>query len=172
MQPVGGQVVDQAGDEGAGTRYRVEDLHVLVGQTAAEVLLQQVVRAADDEIHHLVGCVHHAQSVGCGGIIRLVEILIDGLEKLLLFRVLGNLVGGPSDGPVVCPQPIDGLPAHVAGEERPLQRGKLPGDVVLAMVLDLSEDPLKDVLGQEMLQQHLPHVGLGDRGADAAVTQF
>ena len=40
------------------------------------------------------------------------------------------------------------------------------------MVLDLSEDPLKDVLGQDMLQQHLPHVGLGDRWTDAAVAQI
>ena len=39
------------------------------------------------------------------------------------------------------------------------------------MVLDLGENPLKDVLCQDMLQQHLPDVGLGDRWADAAVTQ-
>ena len=101
LQPVGGQVVDQAGDEGAGACRRVEDLHVVVGQAPAEVILQQVIRAPDDEIHHLVGCVHHPQAVGGGGIVRLVEVLVDRLQELLLFRVLGNLVVGPADGPVV-----------------------------------------------------------------------
>ena len=52
LQPVGGQVVDQGGDEGARPGGRVENLHVVVGQRLAEVLLQQVVRPPDDEVHH------------------------------------------------------------------------------------------------------------------------
>ena len=123
LQPVGGQVVDQAGDECARAGGRVKDLYVFIGKAAPEVFLQQVVRAADDEIHHLVGCVHHAQPVGGGGIVGLIEVLVDGLEEPLLLCVFSNLVGGAADGPVVGPQPVDGLPAHVAGEESPLQRG-------------------------------------------------
>ena len=123
LQPVLGQVVDQAGNESARTRGWVQNLHVLVGEAASEVLLQQMVRPPDDEIHHLVGRVHHSQPVGGGGIVRLVEVLVDGLEEPLLFGVFGDLVGGPADGPVVGPQPVDGLPAYVAGEESPLQRG-------------------------------------------------
>ena len=55
LQPVGGQVVDQVGYEGARPGSRVKNLHVIVGQGLAEVLLQQVVRPPDDEVHHLVG---------------------------------------------------------------------------------------------------------------------
>ena len=45
LQPVVGQVVDEAGDEGPRARRRVEYLDVVVGETPAKVLLQQVVRA-------------------------------------------------------------------------------------------------------------------------------
>ena len=38
LQAVGRQVVDEAGDEGAGAGGRVEDLHVVIGQRAPEVL--------------------------------------------------------------------------------------------------------------------------------------
>ena len=48
----------------------------------------------------------------------------------------------------------------------------MASDVVLAVVLDFTKNSLEDVLGQDVLQQHLPHVGLGDRWADAAVTQL
>ena len=48
----------------------------------------------------------------------------------------------------------------------------MASDVVLAVVLDLSEDSLEDVLGQNVLLLHLSHVSLGDGWADAAVTQF
>ena len=38
----------------------------------------------------------------------------------------------------------------------------MASDVVLAVVLDLSEDSLEDVLGQNVLLLHLSHVSLGD----------
>ena len=46
------------------------------------------------------------------------------------------------------------------------QRVKLPGHVVFAVELVLGEHPQEDVLGQDVLQQHLPDIGLGYRGAD------
>ena len=80
-------------------------------------LLEQVIRAPDDEVHHLVGGVDHAQPVGRRRVVGGVEVLVDGLEELLLLGVVGDLVGGPSDDSIVGPQSVDGLPPHVAGEE-------------------------------------------------------
>ena len=45
------------------------------------------------------------------------------------------------------------------------------GHVVFAVELDLIEDPQEDVLGKDVLEQHFPHVGLGDVGADAAAAE-
>ena len=102
LQPVGGKVVDQVGDEGAGPGGRVQDLHVVIGQGLAEVLLQQVVSSADDEVHHLVGGVDHPQPVGGCRIVGGVEVLVDGLEELLLLGVVGDIISGSPDCPVVC----------------------------------------------------------------------
>ena len=171
LQAVQGQVVDEAGDEGAGAGGRVEDLHIVIGQRAAEVLLEQVVRAADDEVHHLVGGIDHAQAVGGGGVVGLVEVLIDGLEELLLLGVVGDLVGGAADGSVVNAEAVDGLASGVAGEEGVLQGVQLAGDVVLAVELVLGEDAEEDVAGEDVLQQHLADVGVGDVGADGLAAE-
>ena len=172
LQPVGGQMVDQVGDEGASPGGRVQDLHVVVGQGLAEVLLQQVVCPTDDEVHHLVGSVDHAQSVRGRRIVGGVEVLVDALEELLLLGVVGNLVGSPPDHSVVSPQPVDGLPPHVAGEEGALQAVQLLRHVVLPVELTLVEHSLEDVFGQDVLEQHLPHVCKGDDGADGLAAQF
>ena len=77
----------------------------------------------------------------------------------------------PPDGPVVGPQPVDGLPPHVAGEEGPLQVVQLAGHVVFLVKLVLGEHSQEDVLGEDVLEQHLPHVGLGHVRADAPAAQ-
>ena len=46
LQPFGGEVVDEAGDEGASAGGRVENLYVVVGEATPEVLPEQVVSAA------------------------------------------------------------------------------------------------------------------------------
>ena len=82
---------------------------MLSAKPAAEVLLQQVVSAPDDEVHHLVGSVDYAQAVGGSGVVGGIKVLVDGLEELLLLGVVGDLVGGPADGAVVGPQPAYSL---------------------------------------------------------------
>ena len=165
------QVVDEAGDEGAGAGGRVEDLDVVVGQGAPEVLLQQVVGAADDEVDDLVGGVDDAEAVGGGGVVGLVEVLVDGLEELLLFGVVGDLVGGAADGAVVGREAVPSLMAHRAGEEGLLQSVQLAGDVVLAVELIVVEDAEEDVAGEDVLEEHLADVGVGDVGADGLAAE-
>ena len=64
---------------------RVQNLDLLVGQAAAEVLLEQVVRTSNDEVHHLVRGIDHSQAVGGGRIVGLIKVFVDGLEELLFF---------------------------------------------------------------------------------------
>ena len=130
------------------------------------MFLQQVVRAADDEVHDLVGGVDYPQAVGGGGVVGLVEVFVDGLQELLFLGVVGNLVGGPADGPVVKAEAVDGVPAQVAGEKGLLQGVEPAGDVVFSVELVLGEHPQEDVLGQDVVQQHLPDVPGGYGGAD------
>ena len=50
-------------------------------------------------------------------IVSLAEIFVDALQELLLLTLLGDVVSGAANGAVVGPQPVNGLAAHVAGEE-------------------------------------------------------
>ena len=56
--------------------------------------------------------------------------------------------------------------SHVAGEEGALQGVQLAGDVVLTVELVLVEHPQENVLGQNMLDQHLPDVVVRHVGAN------
>ena len=165
-------MVHQVGDERAGSSGGVQDVHVFVAQRLAEMLLEQPVRATDDEVHHLIGRVHHAEAVGGARVVSLVEIFVDTLQELLLLAVLGDVVGCTTDGAVVGPQTVNGLPAHVAGEEGALEGIQLAGDVVLAMELILGEHPQEDVLRENVLDQHLPDVVVRNFGTDGLVAQL
>ena len=112
-----------------------------------------------------------SRPVGRRRVVGGVEVLVDRLEELLLLGVVGDLVGGPSDDSVVGPQPVDGLPPHVASEEGALQPVQLPRHVVLPVELVLPEYTQENVLGQDVLEQHLPYVGRGDGGADGPAAQ-
>ena len=94
-------MLDQFGDEGAGAGGRIEDFHVLVDQRLAEVLLAQPVGALDHEAHDLVRRVDDAEAVGLLLVVDLVEILVDGLEKVLLLVMAGDERGGALDRGVV-----------------------------------------------------------------------
>ena len=155
--------------EGAGAGGRVENLHVVVGQAAPEVLLQQVVGAPDDEVHHLVGSVDHAQAVGGGGVVGLVKVFVDGLEEPLLFGPLRDFVGGPSDGGVIGLQVRKGLKVRFVGEESRLKGAQPAGDIVCAVQAELRlvDHPLEDVLREDVLQEHFAHIVAGHRRADA-----
>ena len=144
-------MVHQVGDECARSGGWVEDIDVLVGQRLAEVILQQPVGAPYDEVHHLVGRVHHAEAVSGAGVVSLVEVLVDGFQELLLLAVLGDVISGATNGTVVRPQPVYGLAAHVAGEKGALKGIQLAGNVVLAVELVLTENTEEDVLGQDVL---------------------
>ena len=140
---------------------RVEDLDAGVDQRLAEMLVAEPVGALDHEFHDLVRRIDDAQPVGRLRVVDLVEVLVDDLEKGLLLRMAGDRRRVGADRRVVGLQRPQRLALHRAGEEFPLQRVELAGDVVLAVEVALVEDVGEDFLGQDVLDQHLADVGLG-----------
>jgi hypothetical protein len=88
------------------------------------------------------------------------------LRKGLLLAVAADLRGGGADGGVVGFQALERVLLERAGEEGAFQRVQLAGDVVVLVEVAVVEDVGKDFLGQDVLDQHLAHVGLAQRGVD------
>ncbi len=78
----------------------------------------------------------------------------------------GDLRGGGSDGAVVGLQALERLKLGVAGEERPLELVEFAGHVVVLVEGGSRKDGGEDLLGQDVLDQHLPHIGRGEAGVD------
>ena len=131
----------------------------LVDQRFAKMLLAQPVGALDHEAHDFVRRVDHAEPVGRLRVVDLVETLVDDLEKSLLLVVAADLLRGRADGVVIGLEPSQRVLLQRAGEEHALQRIELLRDVVLAVEIVLVEDLGENLLGQDVLDQHLPHVG-------------
>jgi len=118
-------MLQQFANESARPRSRVKNFDASVDKVLAEVFFAKPVGAFDHEAHDFVGRIDHAQPIGGLGIIDLVKILVDDLEKGLLFRMRGNLRGGRADGGVIGLKLLERLPLGAAGEEFLLQRVKL-----------------------------------------------
>ena len=76
--------LQQAGDEGAGAGERVDDMHALAAQGLAELGLQDVVDAVDDEVHHFHRRVDDAQPLGHLGEGVAEELVVQLDHDLLL----------------------------------------------------------------------------------------
>ena len=111
LQPVGRQVVHQVSDERPRSRRGIENVHLLITQRLAEVLLEQPVCSADNEVHHLVWRVNYAEAVSGTRVVSLVEIFVDGFKKPLLLFALGDVVRSAANGSIVGPQAVNCLDA-------------------------------------------------------------
>ena len=80
--------------------------------------------------------------------------------------MVADLRGGAADGGVVGLQALEGVLLQRAGEEGVFQRVQLAGDVVVPVEVAVVEDVGEDLLGQDVLDQHLAHVGFGKQGVD------
>ncbi|MNC86701.1 hypothetical protein D3C83_23750 [compost metagenome] len=83
--------------------------------------------------------------------------------------VIGYLGGSRTDGGVVRIQAAQRALFQVAGEKGVFERIKLFRDVVLAVEVVLAEYLGKYFLGQNVLDQHLAHIGGGDTRVDRLV---
>ena len=89
-----------ASDEVAGSGEGVKDVYVFVGKGLAELLLKDLFDGADHEVDDGLRGVDDAVGVGLFGVEALEELLVDGVEEVLLFRVALLGLGGPLDGGV------------------------------------------------------------------------
>jgi len=80
--------------------------------------------------------------------------------------VAADLRGGGADGGVVTLQALERLALERAGEEGAFQRVQLAGHVVVLVKVAVVEHLGEDFFGQDVLDQHLAHVGIGQRGVD------
>ena len=84
------------------------------------------------------------------------ELLIDGVEKLLLFREVGNGVSGVLDGHV---ESVELLEEFGAGERAASERDDdfldLDGDVVALHEVAHVENLPEDAFGEQVLDEHL-----------------
>ena len=71
-----------------------------------------------------------------------------------------------TDGGVVRLKRVQSLLLNIASEEQSLQHVKRLSDVVIAVEITVAEDTGEDVLGQDVLDQHLAHVSVGNAGVD------
>ena len=94
-------MLQEFANKSAGSRRGVENFDARVDEVLAEMLFAKPIGAFDHEAHDFVWRVDHAEPVGGLGIINLVEVLVDDLQKGLLFRMRGNLRGGGANGGVI-----------------------------------------------------------------------
>ena len=160
------KVLQQFADEGARASGRVEDVHILVDQVFAKVLFAQPVGPVDHEAHDLVGRVDHAQPVRSLGVVDLVEVLVNDLQEGLLFAVAADLRSGGADGSVVGFQTLECLLFERACEEGAFQRIQLARHVVVLVEVAVVKHLGEDFFGQDVLDQHLAHIGVAQRGVD------
>ena len=83
-----------ADDEVAGADEGVDDVHALVGEGAAELALEDGGDAADHEVDDGLGRVDDAVGVGDLDGKALEELLVDGVEEVLLLGKIADGGGG------------------------------------------------------------------------------
>ena len=112
--------------------------------------------------------------VGLLGVEALEELLVDGVEEVLLFGVAGLLgLGGLFDGGVEAVEGLEELVAgEVAGGDGADDLLDLGGDDVAGEEFLIVEDLAEDALGEEMLDEHLADGVVGEVGIDGLAAEF
>ena len=142
-------------------------MDALVGQRTAELPLQDRGHAAHHEVDDRLRRVDDAVCVGDFDGEALEELLVDGVEKVLLVRKVADCGGGALDGGVEAVQFAEKLvAAEGMGGERVNDVFDLEGDHVAAGEGRPVEDGAKQPLGQQVLDQHLLDRGLGQVWVD------
>ena len=103
------KVLQQFANKSTRPRGGVQNIDAWVDQVFAEVLFTQPVGAVNHEAHDLIGRIDHAQAVSGLGVVDLVEVLVNDLQKGLLLTVAADLGSGGANGGVVGFQSLEGL---------------------------------------------------------------
>ena len=90
--------LEKADDEGTGAGKRVQDMHTLVADRAAELLLEDVVDRAENEVDDLDRRIDHAHGVGGAGESVLEEAFVQLRDDLLLALSVVDLGSAQAHG--------------------------------------------------------------------------
>ena len=162
--------LQQPGDEGAGPGEGVDDVDALATKGLAELGLQNVGDAVDDEVHHLDRRVDNAQPLSHLGEGVAEELVVELDDDLLLAGRVVDALGAhlhafvePLEGVRLFVQPV--LLQHVEHTLHGQRHGVVLGKAVVF------EQGVKHRLGDEVLGQHLNDLAIADAAVEV-VAQF
>lgn len=162
--------LEETRDEGAGAGEGVEDMDAVVGQGSAELLLQQVVDGVDDKIDDFDRGVNDAEALGHlrEGVAE--EFVVEFDDNLLFAGGVVDAVGAHAHGGVELFEGVGFLfEAMFVEEVEHALHGERDGIVGGEGVV--AEEGVEDGLGDEVLGEHLDHLGVGD-GVVEVVAEF
>ena len=166
------KMFEQLNDERASARRRIKDFNAAIHQLFAEMGLAQPIGAADHEADNLSRRINHAQPIRRHRVINLVEILIQPFEKALFLTVAINHGGGGLDRGIIWPKLFEQLLLFAVAEQFILKRDQRHRDIILAVEIGVFKHFGKDILSQDMLDQHFLHIAFGDRRIDRITRMF
>ena len=103
----------------------------------------------------------------------LEELLVDGVEEVLFFRIAGLRDGGGFDGGVEAVERLEeGVAGEVLGRDRLDNFFDFCRDDVALKELVVVEDLAEDALGEEVLDEHLLDGGVGEARVDGLAAKF
>ena len=156
--------------EDAGAGERVEDMHVFIGEAAAEFIAQGAVGAVQDEVHDLDGGIDDAEAVGVlfhrAGEKALVELHQDALARGAVAEAAGAEPHAFVEAPEVAGFVLEAELAEIAAQFVEGLRHGVAAREVVSLEQRLEYGPRDDVL-----RHHVDGGGAGYRIVDGG-SQF
>ena len=160
--------LQQAGDEGARAGEGVDNLHTTVVQRAAEMFVQHVLHAVDDEVHNLDGRIDDAQLLLHPGEGGGEELVVEFHHNLLLGLSVVDTLGTAAHAAVESLKALAVGFVNLLVEQRHYATHGFADGVVGGEGVAV-EQCFEDRLGDDMLRQHLHCLRLTDRRVDVLV---
>ena len=131
---------------------------------------RQRIATLNNETHHFRWRINNPHPIRVFRVIRGIKILIHRLQKLLLFRRRHRISRRPPNRRVIRLHPPQQVMAGLPAQKRLLHPGQSPRQMILLMKSPRRKQIAENLLGQEVLHQHFPHMARRHplaNGADA-----
>src|ERR1017187_10686770 len=152
---------------------RVKDVDASRTERRAEFLFQYLRDALDHEAHDRRRRIDDAVGVGHLHAEALEELLIDGVEELLLLREVGYGGGGLLHREVEAVELLQEVgPTEALRGEGINDLLDFGGDNVAAGEVGVVEDGAEQALGEQVLDEHFLDGGISEIGIDGAPGEF
>ncbi len=157
-----GNVINNGSDKRTSACCRVEYLHILIGKGFIKMFMQKIIRAFNHKLHNLIRRIDHAEPV-CGfRVIDLIKILIQHLQKFLLFVMIRNTRRRAVDRIVIMLDIPHQIFPLTESKEDFNQFFKFSCNVVVAVKFGVVKNLVENVAGQDVLYHHFTHICCGN----------